>query len=80
MLPVMFPSGRARLVTNPASIFYAHFHDLVELSVAHRLPTMYYFKEAVKAGGLMSYGAHITDLMRRAGGYVEEILRGAKTG
>ena len=80
MLPVMFPSGRARLVTNPASIFYAHFHDLVELSVAHRLPTMYYFKEVVKAGGLMSYGAHITDLMRRAGGYVEEILRGAKTG
>ena len=64
----------------PSPMFYAHFHRLVELSAEHRLPTMYYFKEAVRAGGLMSYGAHITDLIRRAGGYVARILRGAKPG
>jgi ABC-type uncharacterized transport system substrate-binding protein len=35
------------LLVLPSPMFYAHFHHLVELSVAHRLPTMYYFKEAV---------------------------------
>ena len=51
---------------------------MVELSAVHRLPTMYYFNEAVKVGGLTSYGAHITDLVRRAGVYAGKILRGTK--
>jgi putative ABC transport system substrate-binding protein len=43
-----------------------------------RLPTMYGFREHVEAGGLMSYGANFPDLFRRAGDYVDKILRGAK--
>jgi ABC-type uncharacterized transport system substrate-binding protein len=43
-----------------------------------RLPTMHNTREQVTAGGLMSYGANITDLFRRAGEYVDKILRGAK--
>ena len=43
-----------------------------------RLPTMYAYREYVEAGGLMSYGASLPDLYRRAADYVDNILRGAK--
>ena len=43
-----------------------------------RLPTTYAFREDVEAGGLMSYGASLPDLYRRAADYVDNILRGAK--
>ena len=39
---------------------------------------MFGFREYVEAGGLMSYGPNIPDLFRRAGDYVDKILRGAK--
>jgi putative tryptophan/tyrosine transport system substrate-binding protein len=48
------------------------------LALAARLPTMHVFREFVEAGGLMSYGANITDLFRRAAELVDKILRGAK--
>jgi hypothetical protein len=50
------------------------------LAVGERLPTIYGFREHVDAGGLMSYGANYPDQFRRAGGYVDKILRGAKPG
>ena len=43
-----------------------------------RLPSMYYRKEAVDAGGLMSYGADIADSYRRVAYFVDRILKGAK--
>jgi putative ABC transport system substrate-binding protein len=48
------------------------------LALAARLPTMHGFREGVEAGGLMSYGASYTSVFRRAGDYVDNILRGAK--
>ena len=48
------------------------------LALGMRLPTMHGFREYVEAGGLMSYGANIPNLFRRAGDYVDKILRGAK--
>jgi putative tryptophan/tyrosine transport system substrate-binding protein len=45
-----------------------------------RLPTMYGFPVYVETGGLISYGANVTDLFRRAAEYVDKILRGAKPG
>ena len=48
------------------------------LALAARLPTMHGFREYVEAGGLMSYGANFPDLFRRAGDFVDKILRGAK--
>jgi ABC-type uncharacterized transport system substrate-binding protein len=50
------------------------------LALGARLPTMYGYREFVGSGGLMSYGPNIPDLFRRAGDYVDKILRGAKPG
>jgi putative tryptophan/tyrosine transport system substrate-binding protein len=61
-------------------MFYTNYRHLVDLAERHRLPTMYVWREAVEAGGLMSYGADIPDLSRRAGKYVAKILKGAKPG
>jgi putative ABC transport system substrate-binding protein len=47
-------------------------------ALAGRLPTMYGFREFVEAGGLICYGPNVPDLFRRAGDFVDKILRGAK--
>ena len=44
-----------------------------------RLPSMYNSREAVDAGGLMSYGADLVDSYRRVAYYVDKILKGAKS-
>jgi putative ABC transport system substrate-binding protein len=49
-----------------------------DLAVKNRLPAIYYNSTIVDNGGLMSYGASITDLDRRAATYVDKILKGAK--
>ena len=48
------------------------------LSLGARLPTMHGVREFVEAAGLMSYGPNFPDLFRRAGDYVDKILRGTK--
>jgi putative tryptophan/tyrosine transport system substrate-binding protein len=50
------------------------------LALAARLPTMHDLREHAVPGGLMSYGPNIPDLFRRAGDYVDKILRGTKPG
>jgi putative ABC transport system substrate-binding protein len=52
----------------------------VELAARSRLPTVYPWREAVDAGGLMSYGPVLADNYRRAATYVDKILKGAKPG
>lgn len=51
---------------------------IVEFAVEHRVPAIYESSDFVDAGGLMSYGANISDLYRRAAVYVDEILKGAR--
>jgi putative tryptophan/tyrosine transport system substrate-binding protein len=51
---------------------------VVKAAAAHRVPAIYGFREFVDAGGLMSYGANLADLWRRAATYVDRILKGAK--
>jgi ABC-type uncharacterized transport system substrate-binding protein len=48
------------------------------LALSLRLPTIHGFREYVEVGGLISYGANFPELWRRAGDYVDRILRGAK--
>lgn len=54
--------------------------EIPALAAKHRLPASYWGREAVDAGGLMSYGVSLRDLFRRAATYVDKILKGAKPG
>jgi len=76
----MVTKSASALVVFPSPMFYGAHGGLVELAAKHRLPAIYAFKEAVAAGGLMSYGTSIPDLSRRAAAYVDKILKGAKPG
>jgi putative ABC transport system substrate-binding protein len=58
--------------------FSAERKRIVELAGKYRLPAIYYRKEFVDEGGLMSYGADSTDQFRLAAVYVDKILKGAK--
>jgi putative ABC transport system substrate-binding protein len=54
--------------------------EIPALAAKNLLPSSYASREAVDAGGLMSYGTSTPDLFRRAAGYVDKILKGAKPG
>jgi putative tryptophan/tyrosine transport system substrate-binding protein len=56
----------------------AYQKRIVGLALKSRLPAMYQRREAVEAGGLMSYGADLADSYRRVAYYVDRILKGAK--
>ena len=60
------------------ALFAREASTLVRLAAEQRLPVMYGLREAVVAGGLMSYGASFSDLFRRAAIYVDKILKGAR--
>jgi putative ABC transport system substrate-binding protein len=62
------------------SMFFAHRALIAELAVKSRLPTVYLLREHAEAGGLLTYGIDVRDSFRRAAGYVDRILRGAKPG
>jgi putative ABC transport system substrate-binding protein len=66
------------LVVMPDALFLSLRVRLANLADKSRLPAMYGFRENVEAGGLMSYGASLPDLFRRAAGYPARILKGAK--
>ena len=53
---------------------------IAELAAMSRLPTIYTYREQVDAGGLMAYAPDLLDIYRRAAGYVDQILKGAKPG
>ena len=67
------------IMTTTTRQFFAERKRIVELAVKYRLPAIYFQKEFVDEGGLMSYGVDYTDLYRHAAvHYVDKILKGAK--
>jgi putative tryptophan/tyrosine transport system substrate-binding protein len=68
------------LLVVQAPVFITRPAPLAELALKHRLPGMFGSRESVVAGGLMSYGADLDDLSRRAATYIDKILKGAKPG
>ncbi len=71
--------GHAEAVLMLSSpVFTSQRTQIVDLAVKSRFPAMYPQSEYVEDGGLMTYGANIADLFRRAATYVDKILKGAK--
>jgi len=61
-------------------MFFTHRTRIVGLAAKSRLPAMYGHREFVDIGGLMFYGATLSDMWRRAATYVDKILKGARAG
>ena len=66
------------IMTISSRTFFAERKRIVDLAGKYRLPAIYFQKEFVDEGGLMSYGADFDDLFRKSAHYVDKILKGAK--
>lgn len=62
------------------AFFFTHRTTILQLASKARMPVIYSERNFPDAGGLMSYGIFVEDLFRRAAGYVDKILKGAKPG
>jgi putative tryptophan/tyrosine transport system substrate-binding protein len=70
--------GADGLLQLDSLLFTTHRARLVGLAAASWVPTIYGYREMADVGGLMSYGAHLPDMYRRAAIYVDKILKGSK--
>jgi putative ABC transport system substrate-binding protein len=72
-------SARAgALLTIASTLLFHRARQVADLAATNRLPAMYEFRPYVEAGGLMSYGADLDEIWRRAATFVDKILKGAK--
>ena len=76
----MRQEGADALIASDQAEHFTYRRLMIELAGEHRLPVLYSDRSAVELGGLMSYGADVMNLYRRAAGYVNQILKGAKPG
>ena len=66
------------LISVEDPLTFTYRKRIADFAVVEQLPSLHGFSEEVKAGALISYGANQPDLIRRAAGYVDKILKGAK--
>jgi putative tryptophan/tyrosine transport system substrate-binding protein len=71
-------SANGGLIVTGGAFALVHRDLIVALAAQHKLPAVYWQRPFVTAGGLISYGASLTELCRRAAAYVDRILRGEK--
>jgi len=69
-------AGAVFVVTS--SLIFRDRVQIAQLAIQNRLPTIFASREWTEAGGLMSYGANLAEMMRQAATYVDKILKGAK--
>ena len=72
--------GAGAMLAGGGAFMNSNRERIIALAARHALPTSYAQRESVVAGGLMSYGASITDAYRQVGVYVGRILKGEKPG
>jgi ABC-type uncharacterized transport system substrate-binding protein len=70
------PNGGLVVTASPRSFLYRDL--IIDLAARHRLPAVYFSRNWVTAGGLISYGPDILDQFRRSAAYVDRILKGEK--
>ena len=75
---VMMEKHPSAFMMSADPLHLMHVDWIIDFLEKNRLPGMFQTRENVVAGGLMSYGADLTDLFRRAAGYVQKILNGTK--
>ena len=68
---------KARIIDFGDPLFIRQAPRIVGLAAKHHLPAIYFFRQFAD-GGLVVYGPDLPDLFRRAGGYVDKILKGTK--
>jgi putative tryptophan/tyrosine transport system substrate-binding protein len=68
------------LVVTGGPVLFNMRTQIAQLALRHRLPSISAITEDVEAGGLMSYGASLSDQWRRAATYVDKVLKGTKPG
>jgi putative tryptophan/tyrosine transport system substrate-binding protein len=68
------------LLVGADPLFAANVNQIVTLAARYRIPTVYYKRDYVDAGGLMSYGTDANGARRQVGTYIARILKGAKPG
>src|SRR5262249_30974376 len=68
------------LLVSLDALFLSRREQIVALAAHHKIPAIYFGRDFVLAGGLMSYGGNIGDSYRQAGIYAGRILKGAKLG
>ena len=68
------------LIVLPDGFFFAQARRIAELAARQRLPTMFWTREPVESGALMSYGQNAAEHYYRAASYLDKILKGAKPG
>jgi putative ABC transport system substrate-binding protein len=73
-------SAHGGLIMTPSALAAVHRNLIMALAARHKLPTVYFQRLFVTAGGLASYGPDFIDHHRRAAGYVDRILKGEKPG
>jgi len=66
------------LIVTPSASEREHRDLIISLAARYKLPAVYAFRTAVAAGGLIGYGPDLVDQFRRAGPYVDRILKGEK--
>jgi putative tryptophan/tyrosine transport system substrate-binding protein len=66
------------LVIGADALFNSRSEQLAELTIRHRVPAIYQFREFVSTGGLMAYGSTVLDTYRPLGVYTGRILKGEK--
>jgi putative ABC transport system substrate-binding protein len=66
------------LISAGDPLYWRHMRYIVDFAAKNHLPAMPLTKEAVAAGGLMSYGPDLSDAFRQGALYVHRILQGAK--
>ncbi len=73
-------AGVRAMIVLPGPLFRAEHRRIVELAGKHRMPAFYFSREFADAGGLISYGVDLNEVVRGAASYVDKLLKGSKPG